>query len=88
MADTDKETIARHWAKSRSLLAVTLIIWAFFALVLQFFVGALNEIVIFGFPFGYYMAAQGAELAFVILIFWFANKQNRIDGEFGLAEDE
>ncbi len=88
MAKIDKATAEGHWNKTRNLLMVTLAIWAVFAFVLQLFVGALNQIVILGFPFGYYMAAQGAELAFVILIFWFASRQNRIDTEFGVAEDE
>ncbi len=88
MAKIDKATIAGHWNKTRNLLVITLAIWAIFAFVLQLFVGALNQIVILGFPLGYYMAAQGAELAFVILIFWFSSKQNSIDSAFGVAEDE
>ena len=88
MSKVDKTTLDGHWSKTRGLLVKTLVIWAVFALILQLFVGQLNEIVIAGFPLGYYMAAQGAELAFVILIFWFAKKQNSIDEEFGLAEDE
>ena len=30
-----------------------------------------------------YMSAQGSLAAFVILIFWFANKQEKIDDEHG-----
>ena len=48
---------------------------------------ALNNVVILGFPLGYYMAAQGSLIVFVILIFWFASRQNAIDEEFGVAED-
>jgi putative solute:sodium symporter small subunit len=33
------------------------------------------------------MAGQGSQLAFAILIFWFVNKQNKLDEEFGVAED-
>lgn len=55
---------------------------------MHFFVTALNEIVIIGFPLGFYMAAQGSLIVFVVLIFWFASRQNRIDEEFGVAEDE
>jgi putative solute:sodium symporter small subunit len=43
--------------------------------------------VILGFPLGFYMAAQGSLIVFVVLIFWFAHRQNRIDAEFGVAED-
>jgi putative solute:sodium symporter small subunit len=34
------------------------------------------------------MAAQGSLIVFVVLIFWFASKQNRIDEEAGLHEAE
>jgi putative solute:sodium symporter small subunit len=30
----------------------------------------LNEIKFLGFPFGFYMAAQGSLIAFVVLCFW------------------
>ena len=37
----------------------------------------------------YYMAGQGAQLAFVILTFWFVySRQNKIDEEFGFSEDD
>ena len=34
------------------------------------------------------MCAQGSIIAFVILIFWFANRQEKIDEEFGFTEKE
>jgi putative solute:sodium symporter small subunit len=43
--------------------------------------------VILGFPLGFYFAAQGSLIAFVILIFWYAAKQNRIDEEFNVDEE-
>jgi putative solute:sodium symporter small subunit len=47
----------------------------------------LNSIVIFGFPLGFYMAAQGSLIVFVVLIFWFSHRQNQIDEDAGMAED-
>ena len=41
-----------------------------------------------GYPLAYYMTAQGSLLAFVLIIFWFANKQEKIDEEFGFGEKE
>ncbi|WP_248304529.1 DUF4212 domain-containing protein [Breoghania sp. L-A4] len=76
-----------HWTKTRNLMWVTLAIWAFFSFFIHMFVTALNTIVIAGFPLGFYMAAQGSLIIFVILIFWFAHRQNAIDEEFGVAED-
>jgi putative solute:sodium symporter small subunit len=36
----------------------------------------------------YYMCAQGSIVAFVVILFWSANKQEKIDEEFGFTERE
>jgi putative solute:sodium symporter small subunit len=82
------EQASRHWAKTKTLMWITLFVWLIFSFVIHFFVDALNKIVIIGFPLGWYMAAQGSLIVFVILVFWFAGRQNKIDEEFGVAEDE
>jgi len=84
---TSPEARERYWARTKALMWTTLAIWFFFAFVIHFFVGSLNEITIIGFPLGFYFAAQGSLIAFVVLIFWFAARQNRIDEEAGVAED-
>ncbi|HUF87906.1 MAG TPA: DUF4212 domain-containing protein [Thermohalobaculum sp.] len=81
------EAAAAHWAKTRRLMWTCLIIWAFFSFIIHFFVSALNTISFIGFPLGFYMAGQGSLIIFVVLIFWYAARQNRIDEEFGVAED-
>ena len=75
-----------YWEKTRRLMIISLSIWAFFSFVIHFFVNALNEIVILGFPLGFYMAAQGSLIAFVVLIFWYAYAQDKIDLECGVQE--
>jgi putative solute:sodium symporter small subunit len=65
-----------------------LAIWFVFGFGINFFVDQLNEITFLGFPLGFYMAAQGSLIVFVVLIFWFAHRQNEIDEEYGVAEDE
>jgi putative solute:sodium symporter small subunit len=76
-----------YWRKTRNLMWTALVIWFIFGFGIHFFVRQLNEITFLGFPLGYYMAAQGSLIVFVVLIFWFAARQNRIDEEFGMAED-
>jgi putative solute:sodium symporter small subunit len=63
-------------------------LWLFFGYIIHFFVHALNKIVILGFPLGFYMAAQGSLIAFVVMLFMFAKQQDNIDREFGVAEDD
>ena len=77
-----------HWRRTRSLMWVTLAIWFVFSFVVHWFADALNGASFLGFPLGFYMAAQGSLVVFVVLIFWFARAQDRIDRECGMAEDD
>lgn len=65
---------------------IMMILWAFFSFFVHMFVNELNTIKILGFPLGFYMAAQGSLLAFVIMLFIFAGRQDKIDREEGVAE--
>ena len=77
-----------HWRRTRNLMWVTLTIWFVFSFLVHWFADALNGASFLGFPLGFYMAAQGSLVVFVVLIFWFARTQDRIDRECGMAEDE
>jgi putative solute:sodium symporter small subunit len=77
-----------HWAKTRNLMIIHLSIWFVFAFVVHWFANTLNAISFLGFPLGYYMAAQGSLFAFVIQLFIFVKQQDKIDREFGMAEDD
>lgn len=77
-----------HWGKTRTLMFTMLGLWAFFSFIIHFFVSSLNSVVILGFPLGFYMASQGSLIVFVVMLFWFARRQDDIDREFGFAEDD
>ena len=81
------EKRVEHWQKTSKLMWTILFWWFSFSFVIHFFARQLNEIVIIGFPLGFYMAAQGSLIAFVVLCFWNASAQNRIDEEYGVAEE-
>jgi putative solute:sodium symporter small subunit len=86
MAQPTSANDEAHWRKTTNLMLMHLGIWFFFGFVIHMFVRPLNTIVIpiVDFPLGFYMAAQGS----LIVLFVFARQQNRIDREFGVAEDE
>ena len=77
-----------HWAKTRKHMFVTLLLWFFFSMVIFMFGAELNTMSFLGYPLAYYMTAQGSLLAFVIILFWTANKQEKIDEEHGFSERE
>tara|TARA_B100000161_G_scaffold115565_1_gene81840 strand:+ start:28 stop:288 length:261 start_codon:yes stop_codon:yes gene_type:complete len=76
----------RHWEKTKGLMILTLGIWFIFSIVIFMFGESLNNGSFLGYPLAYYMCAQGSIIIFVVLIFWFANRQEKIDEEFGFAE--
>ena len=78
----------KHWEKTKMHMIVTLCLWAFFSMVVFLFGYEINSYKFLGYPLAYYMTAQGSLLAFVLIIFWFANKQEKIDEEFGFGEKE
>lgn len=77
----------RYWQRTSALMWTMFALWVFFSFVIHFFVNSLNEIKILGFPLGFYMAAQGSLIAFVVMLFVFAKRQDTIDREEGVAED-
>ena len=85
MANANEEA---WWDKTKGLMYICLVVWAIFGYVIHLFVEPLNNIVIFGFPLGFYMAAQGSLIVFVVLIFWYASRQDAIDREHGVAEED
>ena len=87
MAETNEEA---HWRRTTSLMFKHLAAWVFFGYIVHMFVVPLNaiKIPILGFPLGFYMAAQGSLIAFVVMLFMFAKQQDRLDREHGVAEDD
>jgi putative solute:sodium symporter small subunit len=87
MADLTPAKRDAYWRKTSRLMWIILALWVLFSFVIPAFAVQLNSIVIAGFPLGFYMAAQGSLIAYVVLCFWNASAQNKIDEEFGVAED-
>jgi putative solute:sodium symporter small subunit len=85
-----KDQTEAHWERTRNLMLKYLGVWLFFGYIVHMFVVPLNKIhiPILGFPLGFYMAAQGSLIAFVVMLFLFARQQDQIDREHGVAEDD
>jgi len=74
-----------HWRKTTNLMLMHLGVWFFFGYVIHMFVKPLNRIIIpvLDFPLGFYMAAQGSLIVFVVMLFMFARQQEKIDRDHG-----
>ena len=77
-----------YWNYNVKLTVILLAIWFVVTFILGgVLAGQLNNVVIFGFPLGYYTAAQGALAIYVIEIIVYARLMNAKDLEYGIREE-
>ena len=78
-----------YWRTNLRLVAICLVIWFVvsygFGILL---VEPLNRIQFFGFKLGFWFAQQGSIYVFLVLIFWYARRMNRLDCEYGVHEED
>ncbi len=82
-------TKEEYWDTNIKLIIKTLIIW--FAVSYLFgilLVDQLNTIQLGGYKLGFWFAQQGAIYVFVILIFWYSSKINKLDEEYNKARED
>jgi putative solute:sodium symporter small subunit len=88
MPEVSQDAKQRHWAKTRNLTILVLVIWFIFSFIVPWFAKDLNEMSFLGFPLGYYFIVQGSLIIFVLLIFFQNWRQDSIDDEAGLGGGE
>jgi putative solute:sodium symporter small subunit len=78
-----------HWIRTRKLMLLMLALWLLFSIVLPLSVGPLNRIIIpyLDLPLGSFMSTHGAFIVFVIGLFWFARRQDRIDRDHFVGDE-
>jgi putative solute:sodium symporter small subunit len=87
-AHLTEEQKQAYWRYNARLTMILLAIWFVVAYLLGgVFAGSLNNVTFIGFPLGYYVAAQGSLIVFVVEIAVYAKLMNRKDEEYGLTED-
>ena len=89
MSSVPMQTKEEHWRRTKNLMIVHLVIWFIFSYVVHWFAPELNKAAsFFGWPLGFYMAAQGSLVVFVVQLFIFSWQQDKIDRECGMAEED
>ncbi len=82
---TDKHR--EYWSKNLRITAVLLAIW----FVVTFVVGYMARDLsfnFFGWPFSFYMGAQGSLIIYVLIIWCYARYMNKLDNEYGVQEGD
>ena len=69
-----------YWRRNIKLIAVLLVIWLSFAIILPFLaIDQLNNIEFAGFKLGFWIAQQGSIIMFIGLIFIYALLADKLD---------
>jgi len=77
-ADPARAARARHWRRTQRLTAVLLLAWFVVGFVVTWFARDL-DFPFFGWPFSFWVAAQGGIVVFVVLIAVYARHMARND---------
>jgi putative solute:sodium symporter small subunit len=77
----------RYWNKTLTITATLLGIWFVVTFVVSYFARDLS-FNFFGWPFSFWMGAQGSLIIYVAIIWFYASYMNNLDNEHGVAELE
>jgi putative solute:sodium symporter small subunit len=82
----DESQREQYWRTNLRLMTVLLTVWFLVSFVFSILlVEQLNNIVILGFPLGFWFAQQGSIITFVILIAIYVWRMDRLDDEYGVG---
>ena len=76
-----------YWSKNLQITGVLLSIWFVVTFVVTFFARDL-QFNFFGWPFAFYMAAQGSLIIYVVIIWFYARYMNKLDIAYDVHEGE
>ena len=85
--DSEKNNAAAYWKANVRLITISLVIWA----LVSYGFGILLRPMLAGIPvggtdLGFWFAQQGSIISFIVIIFFYAWKMNRLDKQFGVEE--
>lgn len=88
MTEEKRDAAVAYWKANVRLLLTLLVVWfavSFGAGILL--VDVLNNFKLGGYPLGFWFAQQGSIYAFIVLIFVYMYKMNKLDRQFDVHED-
>lgn len=81
------ETHRQYWRKNLRITAILLAIWFVVTFVVAYFARELSFSFL-GWPFSFWVGAQGALVVYVAIIGYYAWYMNKLDVEHGVEESE
>lgn len=84
---TDRTSSNAYWAANLRIIYISIAIWALvsygFGIILR---PLIASIPVGGTDLGFWFAQQGSILFFIVLIFFYAWRMNKLDAEYGVDE--
>jgi putative solute:sodium symporter small subunit len=80
------ESHRQYWAKNLRITAILLGLWFVVTYVVSYMARDLS-FSFFGWPFSFWMGAQGSLVIYVLIIVYYAHYMNNLDKEHGCAEE-
>lgn len=77
----------RYWNRNLRVTAILMAIWFVVTFVVGYYARELN-FSFFGWPFSFWVGAQGALVVYVLIVGFYAWYMNRLDIEHGVEETE
>jgi len=81
------ENHRRYWQKNLNITAVLLAIWFVVTFVVSYYARELS-FNFFGWPFSFWMGAQGSLVIYCVIIWFYARYMGKLDIEHGVQESE
>ena len=89
MIDSHISKTKVYWKNNIRIVLSLLTVWFFVSFGMGvLLVDFLDTFRFFGFKFGFWMAQQGSIFCFVIIIFIYVYRMNRLDHKYGVDEDQ
>lgn len=84
---TSSDRHRAYWRRNLQITGALLAIWFVVTFVVAFYARELS-FRFFGWPFSFWVAAQGALIVYVVLICVYARIMNRLDREYDIRDEE
>lgn len=78
--------VSPYWRDTRRLTGWLLLLWVILTFGVSWFARELNQITFFGFPFGFYFAAQGILLCYLGIIVYYSRRMRDLDAQHEIDE--
>lgn len=82
---TEKHRV--YWQKNLRITSILLLIWFVVTFVVSYYARELS-FTFFGWPFSFWMGAQGSLVVYCLIIGFYARYMNKLDEEAGVNEEE